>query len=288
MFSTNNCAYFRNKQRLILSLVTGNYSCDFDVTLCQWTHDTSLPLNWIMYNTSTSSDGTGPQTDASGNNNTIAIIIIIIINTTTSSPFFIIITTTTIIIINNTTASPFSLPSSPPSSLSTSPLPPLPLTSPSSGSPSFLLANYNPSPPQQQLTTKIINHHYSNLESFVAGSGHYLFLNASGKSPGDKAGLISPIIHGNYCMSFKYHMYGATMGTIIVYIKTPNTTRPVWVKSLSQGNHWEDAKVQLSQTTPYRVMLLLQVYNSFKLNAPVSHNLLGPLYNLIKDAFVSK
>jgi len=85
------------------------------------------------------------------------------------------------------------------------------------------------------------------------GSGSYLYIEALGAKYGDTAELISPIIKGPQCMTFKYHMLGVTMGTIIVYIKTSKSRRPVWVKSLSQGNIWMEARVQLNYTQEYQV-----------------------------------
>ena len=50
-------------------------------------------------------------------------------------------------------------------------------------------------------------------------SGHYMFVEASGKNNGKKAIMISPKYRGlkSQCLSFYYHMYGEHCGTLNVY-----------------------------------------------------------------------
>lgn len=50
-------------------------------------------------------------------------------------------------------------------------------------------------------------------------SGHYMFVEASGKNDGKKAIMISPKYRGlkSQCFSFYYHMYGEHCGTLNVY-----------------------------------------------------------------------
>jgi hypothetical protein len=54
-------------------------------------------------------------------------------------------------------------------------------------------------------------------------------------------------------MTFMYHMYGQTIGTIIVYLKTSGTLRPVWIKSRNQSNKWWKANVYLNNQQKYQV-----------------------------------
>ena len=44
------------------------------------------------------------------------------------------------------------------------------------------------------------------------------------------------------CLSFSYHMYGSTMGTLNVYVGQ----RKVFTKSGDQGNQWNQATVDVT------------------------------------------
>lgn len=40
------------------------------------------------------------------------------------------------------------------------------------------------------------------------------------------------------CLSFYYHMYGDTMGTLEVILETPGFNQTIFNKSSDQGNQW--------------------------------------------------
>ena len=79
------------------------------------------------------------------------------------------------------------------------------------------------------------------------------------RKPGEKARIISPpYTHdptdGNKeeCLTFYYHMYGSTMGSLYVY-KTEGTDAegqdlgaPIWKIKGDQGNYWHIAQVSFS------------------------------------------
>ena len=51
--------------------------------------------------------------------------------------------------------------------------------------------------------------------------GYYMYIEATGKSKGDKAQLLSPRYPKTTgrCLEFWYHMYGSDIGTLTVYKK---------------------------------------------------------------------
>ena len=87
--------------------------------------------------------------------------------------------------------------------------------------------------------------------------GKYLYVEASSPAQdGDKGRLLSnqfPATAGR-CLSFWYHMYGSSTGTLNVYIldKDDKSTL-VWSKSGEQGDKWIQAKVSLASSLSYQV-----------------------------------
>ena len=78
------------------------------------------------------------------------------------------------------------------------------------------------------------------------GIGKYMFIETSApRRPGDKARLYSErfsvtSLRGS-CIKFWYHMYGASIGTLNVLIKTGAGNRSediVWTLSGNQQNKW--------------------------------------------------
>ena len=57
------------------------------------------------------------------------------------------------------------------------------------------------------------------------------------------------------CMTFYYHMYGATMSCVVIYIKRQGSDRlkPVWLKSENRGNQWLQGQVNINETGIYQV-----------------------------------
>lgn len=60
-----------------------------------------------------------------------------------------------------------------------------------------------------------------------------MFTESSGRKPGDKARLTSPVYKdpGAVCVKFYYHMYGDGMGTLNVYAKVSRLSWPLYVGS---------------------------------------------------------
>jgi len=103
---------------------------------------------------------------------------------------------------------------------------------------------------------------------FNQGTGMYIYLETSSpRQLGDTARLESPWMQGPQCMTFFYHMYGATMSCVVVYIKFQATNRlkPVWLRCRDQGNHWIQGKISINETSSYQVsckMFVLQHLNN--------------------------
>ena len=71
-----------------------------------------------------------------------------------------------------------------------------------------------------------------------------MYTEASYQSHGDIAKLISPklLFRGSTCIMFYYHMYGASMGTLNVYVNG----RKVFTASGDKGNMWLKANVDVN------------------------------------------
>ena len=90
---------------------------------------------------------------------------------------------------------------------------------------------------------------------------------------GAKVVMRSPTIEtaDDVCLTFKYHMYGATMGTLNVQIDD-GTKVTVWSTSGNQGKTWLEAKIDISRPRPYHVniysieILLVLRLNMLKLH----------------------
>ena len=68
---------------------------------------------------------------------------------------------------------------------------------------------------------------------------------------GDKAYLVSPQVSGTRCLKFSYHMYGYSMGSLIVYQNTGSQMMELFKKSGDQGNQWNKAEVQINNGNSY-------------------------------------
>ena len=111
--------------------------------------------------------------------------------------------------------------------------------------------------------------------------GKYLYVEASSPAQeGDEARLISgqfPATAGR-CLSFWYHMYGSSTGTLNVYILDKGGKKSlIWSKSGEQGDKWIQAKLSLTSRVDYQVSGL-HSFLQFKNFFTSSH---GPLLAII-------
>lgn len=88
-------------------------------------------------------------------------------------------------------------------------------------------------------------------------SGFYMYTEASSpRQTGDKARLESPLQQptpGGKCLEFWYHMFGSTMGSLVVYVKNNVQKSQIWKKSGNQGNLWLKARVTLKSAGNFKV-----------------------------------
>ncbi|XP_047128245.1 MAM and LDL-receptor class A domain-containing protein 1 isoform X1 [Hydra vulgaris] len=95
--------------------------------------------------------------------------------------------------------------------------------------------------------------------------GYYAFIESSSpRVVGDKASLKSEIftptpVNGR-CFSFWYHMYGASIGTLNVYIRSLNQgnfigNEIMWQLIGNQGNQWFQGRMGLNVPTDYQIVV---------------------------------
>ena len=85
------------------------------------------------------------------------------------------------------------------------------------------------------------------------------------RQPGDRAVMESPQYPptlGGKCVEFYYHMYGADMGTLRIFLRKGGRfdRNPVWTMSGNQGNRWLRGSftVQTPQSWKVRDMVPLK------------------------------
>lgn len=87
-------------------------------------------------------------------------------------------------------------------------------------------------------------------------AGYYAYIETSfPRRVRDVARLVSPVYvsNANLCsLTFWYHMYGSTVGTLNVYIRTAFKTTRIYTLSGNQGNQWLVANLKIGSTTPDR------------------------------------
>ena len=57
-------------------------------------------------------------------------------------------------------------------------------------------------------------------------------------------------------MSFMYHMYGSSMGSLVIYMKTNSSETVEWIKSGKHSNRWLEAVIFLNSSALYQVIHL--------------------------------
>ncbi len=98
----------------------------------------------------------------------------------------------------------------------------------------------------------------SELQTFLLcfignGRGKYAYMEASGRQHGDNVRIISPTMQGPKCMSMMYHMYGSTMGSLIIYMRTNSNETVQWIKSGNHPDRWLKAAVFMNSSVDYQV-----------------------------------
>lgn len=81
---------------------------------------------------------------------------------------------------------------------------------------------------------------------FVVSTGSYAFMEASApRKPGDVAQLINSRIKLSSpgCLTFWYHMYGLSIGTLAVYDSSSGTPKLLWSQTGDKKDKWFNARV---------------------------------------------
>nr|XP_039271942.1 protein PF14_0175-like [Styela clava] len=89
-------------------------------------------------------------------------------------------------------------------------------------------------------------------------SGYYMFLEASNpRILNERTRLISPELSASnaQCLQFFYHMHGADINTLNVYIKTKdNHIKLLWFKTGQQGNDWNAGRLQINSPISFQIV----------------------------------
>ena len=94
------------------------------------------------------------------------------------------------------------------------------------------------------------------------GDGKYAYLEASlPRQHGDIVRLISPKMQGPKCMSIMYHMYGSTMGSLIIYMKINGSETVEWIKSGNHPDQWFEAAVFVNSSAEYKVSRVFPIFD---------------------------
>lgn len=93
--------------------------------------------------------------------------------------------------------------------------------------------------------------------------GYYLYVDSSSRPPGQLARITTEKFtntQGTYCFSFWYHMHGANVGSLTIYLND-NGKYNVFTRTGDQVNLWLYQTIQVSpQNAQFWVRLLHQFY----------------------------
>lgn len=96
--------------------------------------------------------------------------------------------------------------------------------------------------------------------------GVYIYIETSGRKPGQKAWLVSPIIPAktNECLQFYYHMIGSDVAQLNVNIREDGTStvKRLWNLYGSKEDKWLEGKVPLKFEKPSEVRQTILVFDS--------------------------
>ncbi|MCK5940668.1 MAG: hypothetical protein KAI24_01765, partial [Planctomycetes bacterium] len=101
----------------------------------------------------------------------------------------------------------------------------------------------------------------------AAQGSWYAYVEASSPNIGTNAKLDSDLLAfaGGETLTFRYHMYGGSMGTLNVQaVSSSGAVTTLWSRSGDQGNAWQTANVPLSLTGDYRIRFDAQLGSSWQ------------------------
>ncbi|KAK2568097.1 MAM and LDL-receptor class A domain-containing protein 2 [Acropora cervicornis] len=83
-------------------------------------------------------------------------------------------------------------------------------------------------------------------------NGKFAYMEASQRKQGDNVRLLSPKIQGENCLSLMYHMYGGSLGSLIIYLNTSSNETVEWIKSGNHPDQWFEAAVFFNTSVEYQ------------------------------------
>lgn len=94
---------------------------------------------------------------------------------------------------------------------------------------------------------------------YLISGGYYMYIETSSpRHPNDTARLVSPnvqISNQARCLKFWYHMYGAHINRLNVYLRSGAALgTPVWTRQGTQGNSWKLGTIDITKTTQFQVL----------------------------------
>ena len=97
------------------------------------------------------------------------------------------------------------------------------------------------------------------FQNFLIFTGAYMYIETTGRKPGDKAWLVSSTLQAksDECLKFHYFMKGTDIGQLNVNLRqngTNNITR-LWNLAGSRKDKWVEASVPLKFDKPSEVRL---------------------------------
>ncbi|XP_006819777.1 neuropilin-1-like [Saccoglossus kowalevskii] len=89
-------------------------------------------------------------------------------------------------------------------------------------------------------------------------TGHYLYIEGSNREIGNKANIITPILEyrsAHICVRFYYHMYGAHIGALNVYIGNHGNSSDllIWNMTSESEDEWLKADIDMHLEDGYRM-----------------------------------
>ena len=94
----------------------------------------------------------------------------------------------------------------------------------------------------------------------TTGTGYYVYIETSsprhkGETAVISSGIQQPSPTGGQCLSFWYHMFGAHVNTLNVYVRTVSGNKTlVWTRSNTQGNLWRNGLRTIKSSSQYELL----------------------------------
>ncbi|XP_055957690.1 MAM and LDL-receptor class A domain-containing protein 1-like [Patella vulgata] len=119
--------------------------------------------------------------------------------------------------------------------------------------------------------------------TLLNSNGYYIYIESSKQQPGDKAQLESEVLLLPYggCLSFWYHMYGSSIGSLNVYVNLLNTsaTAPpnrIFYRDGTNVNKWQYASLFIPASGEFTLILEGVVGSDFHSDIAVDDIIVAP------------